>query len=197
MDSNKGRKIRRRKYLLFNSSQPELYGKLLLLFLIVLLVSSSIFYLLSRKEIEMEWYKAHSTLRFLTERLLPWLIFTDLAGIIVVATLLIFFTHRIAGASYRLRRDLEEIRKGDLAKQIRLRKGDQLQDIAGSMNLALESIRESIEKISGMAFDAEMKTNTVLHYLSNNDGGAQAREEAVRLVHIIRRMREKLQSFVS
>ncbi len=197
MDSTGGRKVRRRKYLLFNSSQPELYGKLLLLFLIVLLVSSSIFYLLSRKEIETEWYRAHSTLRFLAERLLPWLIFTDLAGIIVVAILLIFFTHRIAGASYRLRRDLEEIRKGDLSKLIRLRKGDQLQDIAGSMNLTLESLRETVEEIAGMAFDAEMKMNAVLHYLSDGDDREQAKEEATRLVHIIRRMREKLQSFIS
>lgn len=46
----------------------------------------------------------------------------------------LLFSHKIAGPVYRISRDLGEIAKGNLALKIRLRKGDELQDLATEIN---------------------------------------------------------------
>jgi len=187
---------KRKKYFLYHSSQPEIYGKILLLFLIILVMSSSAFYLLSRKELETEWYRAHSSLKYVTDLFLPWLIIIDIIGIIAVAALLIFLTHKIAGASYRIRKDLEAIRKGSLNTKIKLRKGDELLDIAQSLNMTFSEIGKRIEKAEGLMLDTEMKANAVIHYVNDGHDKNQARKEAVQLAAIVRKAKEELQSFI-
>jgi hypothetical protein len=58
------KKVRRKKYFLFHSSQPELYGKILIFIFLTLIITSSIFYFAANRELDKEFYKAHSTLRY-------------------------------------------------------------------------------------------------------------------------------------
>ncbi len=53
-----------------------------------------------------------------------------LAGLIVF----IIYSHRLAGPLYRVEKALHEIGQGDLTHRIKLRKNDQLEDLAQSLN---------------------------------------------------------------
>lgn len=55
--------------------------------------------------------------------------------------ILIFFTNRIAGPAYRLRKSMEEMLRGELNNQVRLRKGDFFQESAE----LLDQIRERLK----------------------------------------------------
>lgn len=51
-----------------------------------------------------------------------------------IALVGIFLSHRIAGPAYRIARSLREIGKGDFDISIRLRKNDELKEVADAIN---------------------------------------------------------------
>jgi methyl-accepting chemotaxis protein len=55
-------------------------------------------------------------------------------SMLILSGLSIFISHRIAGPIYRIRTALAEIFAGDLTTKIRLRKGDDLQEVAEQVN---------------------------------------------------------------
>lgn len=187
-----GKKVRRKRYFLFNSSQPELFGRMLIFTFLILILIASIFYFAANRELEKEWYKAHSTLKYVSEMFLPWLIMANVVGILIVALYSIFYTHRIAGASFRIKRDLEVIQKGDLTKKIKLRNRDQLQDVVESLNLVLEELKGKMEKISHWTAEMETSVEVIRHYTSEGEDKKQAKEEAVKLASTVRKIKEVL-----
>jgi methyl-accepting chemotaxis protein len=123
---------------------------------------------------------------------LPWLIMANIIGILITAIYSIFYTHKIAGASFRIKRDLEMIRKGDLSKKIKLRNRDHLHDVAEMLNLTLEEMREKMGKIAQWASELETSAEMIRHYTSEGEDEGQAREEAIKLAAVVRRIKEEL-----
>jgi methyl-accepting chemotaxis protein len=61
--------------------------------------------------------------------------------LIICAGIAILASHRIAGPLFRIKRFLEGIAaSGDFGQRLRLRKGDQLQDLAASINTLIERL---------------------------------------------------------
>lgn len=80
--------------------------------------------------------------------ILPTLLFTSLVVILVVGTatafIALFISHRIAGPVYRLNQDLAKLKDGDLAQSFHLRREDELQSLAASLNGAVQKIRGDV-----------------------------------------------------
>ncbi len=66
----------------------------------------------------------------------------------------LLFSHKIAGPVYRIEKSLFDIAKGNLSLKIKLRKGDELKDMAEIINMMTEqlsgSIGENKKKISAL-----------------------------------------------
>lgn len=60
----------------------------------------------------------------------------------LVFILAIVLSHRIAGPIYRMKRDLDEIAAGNYSKRLRLRKTDELKDVAESINNLIDILEE-------------------------------------------------------
>ncbi len=58
----------------------------------------------------------------------------------------VFISHRIAGPVYRVKRVSEEIAKGNLSVSVKFRKGDELHDLADSMNSMISGIRTLVKE---------------------------------------------------
>ncbi len=52
------------------------------------------------------------------------------------------FTHRVAGPIYRLRQTIQAITAGDSVRRVKLRNGDQLNEVADDINELLEVLEE-------------------------------------------------------
>ncbi|MFH1790536.1 MAG: methyl-accepting chemotaxis protein [Candidatus Omnitrophota bacterium] len=50
----------------------------------------------------------------------------------------VFLSHRIAGPIYRIKKDLDSVADGNFALRIRLRKTDELKDVADAINKVLD-----------------------------------------------------------
>jgi hypothetical protein len=74
-------------------------------------------------------------------KLVPfWLAATTIALCACVVKLCDRVSHRVAGPAHRLRRALEAVQRGERIRPIVLRKGDELQDLAGVLNATLQQL---------------------------------------------------------
>jgi methyl-accepting chemotaxis protein len=76
----------------------------------------------------------------------------------MVAILAVLLSHRIAGPLYRIKKTLEEVAAGNYGLRIRLRRTDELQDVAESMNKVIEKL----ETCSG-----DSNKNNITFFLTN------------------------------
>lgn len=56
----------------------------------------------------------------------------------------LLFSHRIAGPVYRIGKTLEDISKGNLGLRIKLREGDELVDLADTINNLMENFNKTL-----------------------------------------------------
>jgi methyl-accepting chemotaxis protein len=84
----------------------------------------------------------------------------------VVVTLLV--SHKIAGPMFRFNKDIEEIARGNLQKNIQIRDGDQFADVADrlnemvqSLNGRLRKVQAELEQLSATAADLELPQDFV------------------------------------
>ena len=61
----------------------------------------------------------------------------------------IYLTHRLAGPLFRIEQTAREMIQGNLALRIRLRRGDELHELAGLVNEALNMLEQAFREIHG------------------------------------------------
>lgn len=61
--------------------------------------------------------------------------------IVLFGAVSIFITHKIAGPLYRLKKSLSQVTEGNLNVVVKLRKWDDLQDLAEHVNILIEELR--------------------------------------------------------
>ena len=65
----------------------------------------------------------------------------------MAATRLMFLSHRIAGPLYRFQKTTQAVEKGDLKLRVQLRRNDELQDVAQSMDGMVQQLRARAQVI--------------------------------------------------
>ncbi len=66
---------------------------------------------------------------------------TSLAFLMIVSLLGIVLSHRTAGPLYHFKRVFDEVKKGKHQQRVKLRPGDEFQDVAKSFNDMMESLK--------------------------------------------------------
>jgi methyl-accepting chemotaxis protein len=75
-------------------------------------------------------------------------VWPGIAGIILLfGAFSIFVTHKIAGPLYRLKKTISEITEGNLDAKVKLRKGDDLKDLAEHVNMLAEELRTFVNTV--------------------------------------------------
>jgi methyl-accepting chemotaxis protein len=69
----------------------------------------------------------------------------------LVVLLSIFLSHKVAGPLYRVERFIKSVAKGDLSTKLRLRRGDELQDLADAINDMTDDLKNRVNKLKGIS----------------------------------------------
>jgi len=137
---------RRRNYFIEKGFQTRFILKFCLLVILGTLVTGVLLYLLSMGSTTVTFENLRATVKTTADFLFPILIQTIIVSTIVVgiATIILtlFISHKIAGPLYRFKKGLKSVSQGDFTNDFRIRKNDQLQDIALSMNEMINKLRE-------------------------------------------------------
>ena len=144
-------KQRRSNFWIKKSFQSSFSARFVVLFLIEAALISLLFFLVSKGTLTTVYDKSGLRIEQTGHFFLnSYLIIAALVSAITAGAgtlVFILFSHRIAGPAYRLHKSLNEIAAGNLTGQIRLRKKDELVDLAQAVNLVSQTFNQKISRI--------------------------------------------------
>jgi methyl-accepting chemotaxis protein len=142
------RPYRRKQHFIKKGYQTRFILRFCLLVLVGAVISAVLLYVFAQGSLTSTYQHSRLTVRSTSTAILPAVIYTNLItlGLITVATsfVVLYLSHRIAGPLYRFEKELTDIAEGDLTKVIRLRKKDEVTDMADSLNKMTASLRERL-----------------------------------------------------
>ncbi len=131
--------------------QIRLLLKLLTVVLVSVGLTGAFFYLYSNRKIEDSFTRFHVQAESFLDYLLPAILIAILLGLLVGFIMILFFPHKIAGPLYRIERDLKEkVGEGDLTIRFKVRKGDEVEELAESINVMLDKMSARIGRIDSV-----------------------------------------------
>ena len=154
--SNSERAYKREKFFNFSIKkrlQWRILVKIWSIILASLFVTGIIFYFYSDINVGKSYRLFHVKAESFLDFLIPVLLTGFFASLILGVVASLFFPHAIAGPLHKIERELVDIGKGDLRKEIRIRKGDELKDLADSVNIMVQGLRDNIKAISDISVE--------------------------------------------
>ncbi len=140
-------KYRRRTYFIEREFQARFILKFCILVVLGTLLTGLVLYLLSSRSTTVIFQNLRAEVKTTADFILPILIQTIIVVTIIVGTasiiLTLFISHKIGGPLYRFKKEMQEIEAGNLNSDFRIRKTDQLRDIASGLNTMIESLRQA------------------------------------------------------
>lgn len=157
------------------------FAFIIIIFSPYILTLSLDFYSLSEKA------EAARTLLLLHSKVWP-----GIGGIILLfGALSIFITHKIAGPLYRLKKSLSMIVEGNLDVKVKLRKGDDLKDLAEHFNILAEELRTFVNTVR---VDYDLLSEYILELEREIDAKMLTEESGRALIHKVEANRKNIEA---
>jgi methyl-accepting chemotaxis protein len=157
------------------------FAFIIIIFSPFILTLSLDFYSLSEKA------EAARTLLLLHSKVWP-----GIGGIILLfGALSIFITHKIAGPLYRLKKALSLITEGNLDAKVKLRKGDDLKDLAEHFNMLAEELRTFVNTVR---VDYDLLSEYILELEREIDAKMLTEESGRALIHKVEANRKNIEA---
>jgi methyl-accepting chemotaxis protein len=157
------------------------FAFIIIIFSPYILTLSLDFYSLSEKA------EAARTLLLLHGKVWP-----GIGGIILLfGALSIFITHKIAGPLYRLKKSLSMIVEGNLDVKVKLRKGDDLKDLAEHFNMLAEELRTFVNTVR---VDYDLLSEYILELEREIDAKMLTEESGRALIHKVEANRKNIEA---
>jgi len=117
----------------------------------------------------------------------PMLFIVGVFSSLAVGILTLLASHKIAGPLFRIRKEIELVQGGDLRRQFHIRSGDQLQDLAQSLNEMTQTLRRRHLEIGGQC-------RSVTNFLEEKNFSA-CPEDRKKLLQMLKELYEMLGYF--
>ena len=140
-------KFRRRRYITNKTFQFRMLGRLLVLvFLatVISIVATHFFILSSIISVAQETGRAPTGTELIAATIRPLFIVVPIV-LVIVAIIVIFISHRVAGPLIRLKQFMGKVGEGDLSVELKFRKYDEIHDVADSFNKMVEGLRKLLK----------------------------------------------------
>jgi len=159
--SPKSQKSQRRNYYIDKDFQTKFILKFCSLIAFGSLLTVALIYWLAGHSTTVGIADGRVAVHTTAEYLLPLLLQTVFVELVVVSlaaiVMTLLFTHKIAGPLCRLKVMLGQLGEGDFSSSMRLRKDDQLQQVAAAYNEAVEKINGKIRRAKSASSLDEVK----------------------------------------
>ena len=138
-------KQRRKKYFIEKGFQTRFIIKFCLLVMLATVLMGVVLFFFGQRSTTVVLENTEVTVKTTADFILPILIQTIIVVTLFVGTATVFLTlfmsHRIAGPFYRLKREMKVMGSGDISGDFNIRRKDQLQDLATSINQMIIDLR--------------------------------------------------------
>ena len=143
--------IKRRQYYINKDFQTRFIIKFVLILVAGGLLTVGLTFLNTQDTLTAVYANSKLTIQNTALAIMPSVGFTTiittlaLGLVVIVVTLLV--SHKIAGPMFRFEKDITRIAQGDLKSRIRIRKGDQFQELAESLNYMIQSLSNRMNAV--------------------------------------------------
>lgn len=144
MSSNRGYSIK-------TNFQIRLFLKIAFIIFVSSAVSCGVFYFYADRKIVNSMGQFHIVAENFLDYLLPTILTSGILGFVAAMLITLFFPHSYGGPLYRIERDLKKIGDGDLTIRFHLRRGDELNELAESLNIMLEKISSNVKEMKSVS----------------------------------------------
>ena len=143
---------KRRQYFISKVFQSEFVLKFCGLVVLGSVVFGMMLYMLSKHTLTTSFENSRLVVKSTADYIFPGLLFGGLivavftalaAGVIVV-----LMTHRIAGPMHRFEKYINEIGSGRFCSDLKIRKKDQFQNVAGALNKMTENLKLGLTEVN-------------------------------------------------
>jgi len=193
-------RYRRKTYLIQKMLQAKFIIAFLLLVIIGSIISGIIFYLKANTYLGYHYGMAHLKIEKTGEILQPALLISYGIGVVLIgiATIIltIIISHKVAGPLYRFERSAEEIGKGNLTLETRVREKDQAKEVADALSRMTIELRKKLIEIDSHSKDIKYavdELNSMVWEKTPNIAGIQ--EKFQNLKQMSDTLRQSLQYF--
>jgi len=177
-------KRKRINYSVKTMMQLRMFVKVSVISLAGAALMAGIFYFYSNRAINDSYRQFHVHADNFLDFLLPAILLSMAVAIVVSAVVTLFLPIRYAGPLFRIERDLrEKVGEGDLTVRFVLRPGDEVRDLADSINTCLDHLGTKISEMKKSVNDLE----TVV-----KDTHGEAADNSIAL---IKKIKEELEQF--
>jgi methyl-accepting chemotaxis protein len=146
---------KRRIYYIDKAFQSKFIIQFCLLVALGSFIVMGVLYYLAQHSTTVAIIHGHVTVHTTADYLLPLLAQTILVQMIAVAfaaiVMTLYISHKIAGPLYRLKVMLKGLAQGEVSRPMRLREGDQLQEVAQEYTQAVSQLNSRIKKAQDAA----------------------------------------------
>lgn len=116
----------------------------------------------------------------------PWI-----GGVIIFFGIIsVFISHKIAGPLFRLKRSVDQVTQGDLSVVIKLRKWDDLKDLAEHINLLVEELRTFVIALRN---DYDLLSDYIQQLEQNIENKALTEESGREIIKKVQESRKNIE----
>lgn len=115
------------------------------------IISALILYSYAHYETINSFYDAHIKLRRLSDLLIPVVLAGSFVSLLGGALVAIFLPQKLAGPLFRVEKDFNTVKNGDLTIRIRLRNNDSLLSFAERLNGAIDHLDQQMGQIQHLS----------------------------------------------
>lgn len=145
------RPYKRRHFFVKKEYQFKFILKFCLIVLAGSIISTALIFFFSQGTLTSSFENSRLVVKNTALAILPSIIYTNMITLLMIslATIVavLFISHKIAGPMFRFEKELKLIGDGDLTKIIRLRKNDQITDMAESLNEMTANLHQKVFNI--------------------------------------------------
>ena len=142
---------KRRIYFIENEFQARFILKFCLLVIVGGLLTVGILYLLAMRATTVSIVDSRVVVQNTANFILPVLIQTVIIVMVIVGLAVIavtlFVSHKIAGPLYRFKKAIQALTEGDFSSEFKIRRLDQLQDLADAFNGMINKVRAELKAL--------------------------------------------------
>ena len=163
----------RRNYFIDSQFQTKFIFKFCAVVFISSLLIGAIIFLLSQNSttvaIENTQVQVKNTSDFILPVLVQTIVVVSIFSAFIVAGLTLFISHKISGPLFRLKREIDTLKDGDLGRNFNIRASDQLQALSRSLNDMSISLRQRYVEVKDKCKDLKGLLEEKKYSLSEDD----------------------------
>ena len=165
MDKTKSSAYKRRIYFIDKKFQTKFILKFCALVAIGGLLTIGIIYFLAMQSTTVSILNSRVAVRTTADFILPILAQTVVIVVVIIGLaavmITLFFSHKIAGPLYRFKKVMEMLEKGDFSGGFKIRRLDQLQDLADTFNSMIARITSELVALKNNFYALKEKLNNI------------------------------------